>query len=74
LEDVYRIIGNVEGPIILVDDVWTMGGHLKAACWKLASPRRSVILACTVAHTTHDHVDKPVDVQEHILDLTRPFF
>src|SRR5262249_46402485 len=61
LEEAYRVIGNVEGPIILVDDVWTMGGHLKAACWKLASPRRSVILACTVAHTTHDHVDKPVD-------------
>jgi hypothetical protein len=26
LEDVYRIIGNVQGQIILVDDVCTMGG------------------------------------------------
>lgn len=74
LEETYRIIGNVEGPIILVDDVWTMGGHLKAACWKLASPRRPVILACTVARTTHEHVDKPVGVQEHTIDLTRPLF
>jgi hypothetical protein len=74
LEEAYRIIGNVEGPIVLVDDVWTLGGHLKAACWKLASSRRSVILACTVAHTTHEHVDKPVGVQEHTIDLARLHF
>jgi hypothetical protein len=72
LEEAYQIVGNVEGPIILVDDVWTLGGHLKAAARKLASPRRSIILACTVAHTTHEHVDKPVNVQEHTIDLTRP--
>jgi hypothetical protein len=74
LEQAYRIVGNVEGPVILVDDVWTIGGHLKAACWKLASPSRSVILACTVAHTIHEHVDNPISVQEHTLDLTRPLF
>ena len=73
LQEAYQIVRNVEGPIILVDDVWTLGGHLKAACWKLASPRRSVILACTVAHTTHEHVDKPVGVQEHTIDLAGPF-
>jgi hypothetical protein len=70
LEQAYRIIGNVQGPIILVDDVWTLGGHLKAACRKLASPGRSIILAATVAHTTHQHVDAPISVQEHTIDLT----
>ena len=74
LQEAYRIVGDVEGPIILVDDVWTLGGHLKAACWKLASPQRPIILACTVAHTTREHVDKPVGVQEHTIDLTRPHF
>ena len=74
LQEAYKIVGNIEGPIILVDDVWTLGGHLRAACWKLASPQRPVILASTVAHTTHEHVDKPVSVQEHTIDLTRPFF
>jgi len=74
LQEAYQIVGNVEGPIILVDDVWTLGGHLRAACWKLASPRRSIILASTVAHTTDEHVDKPVGVQEHTIDLTRSDF
>jgi len=73
LQDAYRIVGDVEGPIILVDDVWTLGGHLRAACWKLASPQRSVSLACTVAHTTHEHVDKPISVQEHTIDLAGNF-
>jgi hypothetical protein len=70
----YQVIGEIEGPVVLVDDVWTLGGHLKAACWKLESPQRSTILACTVAHTTHEHIDKPVGVQEHTIDLSRPFF
>ena len=59
----------VEGPIILIDDVLTLGGHLRAACWTLASPWRLVSLACTVAH----HLDKPVSVQQHTLDLARLF-
>jgi hypothetical protein len=71
LQVAYKIIGNVEGPVILIDDVWTLGGHLKAACRKLKSPQRSIILACTVAHTTHEHVDEPVAVQEHTIDLRR---
>jgi hypothetical protein len=74
LQEAYQIVGNVEGPIILVDDVWTLGGHLRAACWKLASPRRPIILASTVAHTTHEHVDQPVGVQERTIDLTRLLF
>ena len=31
-------------------------------------------LASTVAHTTHEHVDKPVGVQEHTIDLAGPFW
>ena len=69
LQNAYRIVGNVQGPIVLVDDVWTLGGHLKAACRKLTAPQRSVILACTVAHTTHEHVEKPIGVQEHTIAI-----
>jgi hypothetical protein len=69
LQNVYKIVGNVEGQIVLVDDVWTLGGHLKAACRKLATPQRSVILACTVGHTTHEHVDKPIGVREHAIAI-----
>jgi hypothetical protein len=67
----YQLASDVEGPIILVDDVWTLGGHLKAACWKLESPKRSVVLACTVARTTHEYVENPIEVQEHSIDLSR---
>lgn len=74
LEKAYQIVGDVEGPIVLVDDVWTLGGHLRAACWKLASSRRSIILASTVARATHVHVDKPIDVRETEIDLTRLLF
>ena len=64
-------IGQPEGrPVVLIDDGWTLGGHLKAACCKFSVLRQTVALACTVAHTTHEHVDKPVSVQEHKIDLS----
>ena len=67
----YRVVQDIRGPIVLVDDVWTLGGHLKAACWKLQSEHRSLVLACTLGRTTHEHVEKPVCIQEYTLDIRR---
>ena len=71
LHAAYKLVADVSGPIVLVDDVWTLAGHLKAACWKLEASHRSVILACTVGRTTHEYVEIPVSVQEHMIDLSR---
>lgn len=72
-ESAYRIVENVDGDIVLVDDVCTTGGHLIGAVWKLADAGMEVVLAATVGHTTHEYVEKPVSVQDYTLSLARPF-
>jgi hypothetical protein len=42
----YCLESPVEGPIVLLDDVCTSGGHLIGAFWKLNSPSRNILLAC----------------------------
>jgi hypothetical protein len=51
-ESAYRIVKDVSGPIILLDDVLTGAGHLIGACWKLKSPRREILLGCTFGSST----------------------
>jgi predicted amidophosphoribosyltransferase len=55
IESQLIITGETKLPIILLDDVMTLGGHLKAACWKLQSDGMKVIGAVTFARTVKDN-------------------
>lgn len=71
LETVYRVVADVEGPIVLVDDVKAKSVHLLAACWKLESPKREVVLACTFGNTVHEHLDRPLSNRVEMLSIER---
>ena len=70
-ENAYTLVTKVRGPIVLLDDVCTGGGHLIGAYRKLASPVRSVILACAFGRSTKVQVANPVAPREEILDVTQ---
>jgi hypothetical protein len=52
-ENVYRIVRDVEAPIVLLDDVCTTGAHMIGACWKLKSPKRNIVLGPAAARGKH---------------------
>jgi hypothetical protein len=67
-ESVYHVADEVEGPIILLDDVCTSGSHMIAAYWKLHEPaKRDVVLACAFGRTTRDQLQHPVGIREEEL-------
>lgn len=70
-ENVYRIVTEVEGPIILLDDVCTSGAHMIGACWKLKSPKRNVVLGAAFGRTTSLQLDAPISVREETIDISR---
>jgi hypothetical protein len=71
-EKVYRVACNVTGPIVLLDDVCTTGGHMIGAHWRLHEPpRRPVVLACAFGRTTREQLTHPVGIREELLDVTR---
>jgi hypothetical protein len=70
-EAAYRITRKVEGPIILVDDVCTGGGHLVGAHWRLHKSNSPIVLACTFGKSTRQQLDNPIGVREDLLDLSR---
>jgi hypothetical protein len=70
-ENVYRIVRDVEEPIVLLDDVCTSGAHIIGAYWKLASPKRKVVLASAFGRTTGVQLDAPISVREETLDVSR---
>ena len=73
-EQVYLIAKDVEGPIVLIDDVCTSGSHLIGAYWKLhAPPKRQVVLACAFGRSTREQINTPVGVRKETLDVRRPF-
>lgn len=71
LEEEYRVTQEVEGQIVLLDDVCTSGGHMIAAVWKLASPNRNVVLASAFGRSTKEQVVAPLGPREEILDVSR---
>jgi len=71
-EQAYKLIYAIDGPIVLVDDVTTLGGHFVGACWKLAGIGASVEMASAFASTTHDQVPSPLAEHDFTYDLRRP--
>lgn len=70
LEDAYKVIGNVSGPIILLDDVCTSGGHMIGAYRRLHGSKSPVILACTFGRTTRTQRDNPIGLHVDNLPIT----
>jgi hypothetical protein len=73
-EQAYRLATVVRGPIVLIDDVCTSGGHLIGAYRKLrAPPTRDVVLACAWGRSTRERVNTPLGPREEYLDVSDPF-
>ena len=53
-------------PHILIDDVCTSGGHLRAAATRLKEAGANVVLALCAGRTVHDQVDDPYQILEVI--------
>jgi hypothetical protein len=70
-EKAYRVVQAVDGPIILLDDVCTGGGHLIGAHWRLHTKKSPVVLACTFGRSTKQQLKNPVSLLAEELDLTR---
>ena len=70
-ESEYKIARDVSGPIVLVDDVVTGGGHLIGACWKLKNHKRNIVLACTFGCSTKGQLPQPLSVRSQMLCLVK---
>ena len=70
-ENVYRIVADVKGPIVLLDEVCTSGAHMIGANWRLRSPNRTVVLASAFGRTTGVQLEAPISVREETLDISR---
>ncbi len=57
--------------IVLFDDVITLGGHLKAAHWKLTDAGMNVIGAITFAKTVINNELSPFGPHKETVDVTR---
>jgi len=71
-ETAYRLANVVRGPIVLLDDVCTSGGHIIGAYQKLNSPpKRIVVLACAYGRSSKNKVENPVGLREEMLDVKK---
>jgi orotate phosphoribosyltransferase len=61
------------GRIVLIDDVMTGGGHLKAACWVIEDHGRAADLAICCGRTTDSQLTDPFVVPAEMIDLKRLF-
>jgi hypothetical protein len=69
--EAYRVVRNLRGPIILLDDVCTSGGHLVAAHRVLNRESSPVILATTFGRSTKEQLKEPIGIREEEIDLTK---
>jgi predicted amidophosphoribosyltransferase len=59
------------GDIILIDDVFTTGGHLIASSWKVGDVGRVVAHGLCCGRTTHARLDNPFEVPSESLATKR---
>ena len=71
IESNYKILANPTNPILLFDDVYTTGAHIKAACWKLKSSGYNVVGGITFARTTKDGNQPQFVSQSEKLDIQK---
>lgn len=73
--DVYsglRLIANLPaGRLILLEDVLTGGGHLKAAAWKLEDAGGKVEHALCCGRSLETQLDDPFEVVPETIDISR---
>jgi hypothetical protein len=71
-ETAYQVLQQLDGPIILFDDVCTGGGHLIGAHWRPHGEVSPVVLACTFGRSTKRQLANPVGLLAENLDVSRP--
>jgi len=60
------------GPVVLVDDILTTGGHLVASAWILEDIARKPDFAICCGRTVHQRLEDPYAVPVETLTTTRP--
>lgn len=68
-EAAYNVVKKLNGPIILLDDVCTSGGHIIGAYRRVNTTKSPVALACTFGRTTKMQLDSPIGLRVEELDL-----
>lgn len=70
MEAALRVVADVSSPIILIDDVCTLGGHLVGAHRKLHRPPvSSIVLACVFGRSTKQQHENPIGVREEQISV-----
>jgi len=57
------------GEIVLIDDVYTTGAHMRAAAWELHDVDREPVLGLSCGRTLHAQLDDPFAVESEDLGL-----
>ncbi len=73
IEDNMALSASVDSKIILIDDVFTTGAHLKAACWKLHASGMNVVGAVCFARTVFENSQPAFGHRSDKIDVSRPF-
>jgi len=60
-----------DGELILLDDVLTGGGHLRAAAWKLEDSGGQIETAICCGRSLEEQLENPFTVDEVVIDLAR---
>ena len=60
-----------DGDVVLMDDVLTTGGHIRAAAWKIESARQEILGAVCCGKSSPSQLDFPFNLEAEALDISR---